>query len=451
MYSRLIYAWNQQLLILLQVEWDENSVIERRMKQIKVTFLNNVNKELLEEIDKHNRDLRDITKHSISLQPKRLQRRSRRPIAELKLIRQQAASLYRAFMSKNAWKCNCKARHMASLRLEARPRTVEEVKEDGAQQHKFRVLLSVADCPSGRGPTPPWEELEIIPFLGSEPATDEFPTKLVSCAFEARPLVHFEPPPVAQEERTYIRDVCRTLCALDKSGVEVGFLVDEENNKHQHKLLRANTTIEANASSKSLEELLTKSKKRSPEENLSIRDRLHTAVTLASSVLQLDGTSWLKSEWSSGDIFYLKKGLSKSIEYSHPYLSWQPCCKTETLKHEQSNSLSNPLIRCSVLFALGLTLIELCFGKTLEKMRKAEDEGPNEAEVRFNTGMRLHRRVEEKLGVPYGEVVRRCLFQPFDFPELRIDVEEVQQKVWDDIVTPLVEYLNHFDGVVMIK
>lgn len=423
------------------------------MQRLKLTFSKSVYKELLDEIEKNNKNLRDITDHNIKIESTKRQRRSRRPIVELKLIRQQAASLYRVFMSENIWKCNCKPHHMASLRLEARPRTVEEVRASVLQQHTFRLLLSVADCPSGKaGTSSRWEELEIIPFLRSEPAVDELPTRFVKFALNAHPLEQVESAAITQEERTYIQDVCRTLCALDNSGVEIGFLVEEENDRHQHKLLRADTNIEANAFSKSLRELLTSSQRRPSEQGLSRRDRLQTAVTLASSVLQLDGTSWLKSEWSSGDIFFhFKKGLSRNMEYSHPYLSWQPCCKVETSSHEQENNLSSLLIRSNVLLALGLTLIELCFGRTLEEMRRPEDEDPNQAAVRFRTGIREHRRVEYEMGVPYGEVVRRCLFQPFDVRELKLDVEEVQQKILDDIVAPLVEALNNFDGSLKIR
>ena len=422
------------------------------MQRLKLTFSKSVYKELLGEIEKNNKNLREITHQNISLEPAKRQRRSRRPIAELKLIRQQAASLYRVFMSEKIWKCNCKAHHMASLRLEARPRKVEEVRADVTQQHTFRVLLSVVDSPSGEAGISRWEELEVIPFLSSETAVDELPTRLVRFALNPHPLEQIKPAAITQEERTYIQDVCRTLCALDKSSVELGFLVDEENDRHQHKLLRADTRIEANASSKSLGELLTSSQRRAPGEGFSRRDRLQTAVTLASSVLQLDGTLWLKSEWSSDDIFFhLKKGLSRNMEFSHPYLSWQPCCKVETSSHEQENNLSSSLIRSNVLLALGLTLIELCFGRTLEEMRSSEDEDSTQAAVRFKTGIRLHRRVEIEMGVPYGEVVRRCLFQPFDVRDLRLDVEEVQQKILDDIVTPLVEGLNNFDGILKIR
>ena len=39
----------------------------------------------------------------------------------------------------------------------------------------------------------------------------------------------------------------------------------------------------------------------------------------------------------------------------------------------------------------------------------------------------------------YGDVVRRCLTQLFDVRVLNMDLEEVQKKVYIDIVAPLVE------------
>lgn len=55
------------------------------------------------------------------------------------------------------------------------------------------------------------------------------------------------------------------------------------------------------------------------------------------------------------------------------------------------------------------------------------------------------------MDTPYGNVVRRCLFQLFDVRELSLDIEEVQQKVWDDGVTPLVDELNNFNGTGKIR
>lgn len=109
------------------------------------------------------------------------------------------------------------------------------------------------------------------------------------------------------------------------------------------------------------------------------------------------------------------------------------------------------MIRSDVLLALGLTLVELCFGRTLAEMQKPEDVDVDETATRIKTAIRLHRRVYNEMGIPYGDVVRRCIFQLFDVRELSLHIEEVQQKVFDDVVTPLADELNHFNGNLWIK
>ncbi len=222
------------------------------------------------------------------------------------------------------------------------------------------------------------------------------------------------------------------------------------NERQEHKIYRANTTLGSQTFSRSLEDLL-RSTERSAGENLSRKDRLEVAVTLASSVLQLDGTSWLKSGWSSNDIcFHYKDG--EISHYSHPYLSWRQCCNVDvTYPLESPRVVNNHMVRSEILLALGLTLVELCFGRTLTDMRRPEDITGEETATRVATATRLHSRVYDEMGIPYGDVVRRCLFQLFDVRELSLDIEEVQQKVFDDVVTPLVDDLNNFNGTSRIR
>ena len=113
--------------------------------------------------------------------------------------------------------------------------------------------------------------------------------------------------------------------------------------------------------------------------------------------------------------------------------------------------VSNHMVRNEILLALGLTLVELCFGRTLTDMRRPEDINGEETATRLATATRLHSRVYDEMGIPYGDVVRRCLFQLFDVRELSLDIEEVQQKVFDDVVTPLVDDLNNFNGTLRIR
>ena len=136
------------------------------MKRIKLTFSNAIYKELLDDIRQANRDLREVTHHNIVLEPIKRKRLSRRPLADLKMIRRNAASLHRVFMNDKAWKCKCKMHHMASLRLETRPQSNEfKAEPDNPQIHAFRILLSVTGATSNTNTAIPWEDIEVVPTI----------------------------------------------------------------------------------------------------------------------------------------------------------------------------------------------------------------------------------------------------------------------------------------------
>ena len=141
------------------------------MKRLKITFSINVHKTLLDSIRDANMDLEKFAQHNIAVEPKR-KRLSKRPIANLKLIRKHAASLYQVFMTDKAWKCTCNLYHMASLRLEARPQSIEEIRADVPQRYTFRILLSVAEAMDKTRAVLHLEEIEVIPSIESEFAVD---------------------------------------------------------------------------------------------------------------------------------------------------------------------------------------------------------------------------------------------------------------------------------------
>ena len=117
------------------------------MKRIKVTLRKKVYRELISDIDKANKDIRDITHQNIYLEPVRRKCRSIRPIAELKLIRKHAAILYQVLVAGKAWKCGCQNLHLASLRLEPRPQMPGVSIANSSSRFRFRVLL----CTSQEG------------------------------------------------------------------------------------------------------------------------------------------------------------------------------------------------------------------------------------------------------------------------------------------------------------
>lgn len=79
-------------------------------------------------------------------------------------------------------------------------------------------------------------------------------------------------------------------------------------------------------------------------------------------------------------------------------------------------------------------------------MQKPEDVDTDASATRFKTAARLLGRVDQEMGGVYGDAVRKCLYQLFDVRELNLDLEEVQQKILDEIVSPLVDDFDKFNG-----
>ncbi|KAL8977626.1 MAG: hypothetical protein Q9205_006610, partial [Flavoplaca limonia] len=437
------------LLIRAQVQWFSYSVVEREMERIKITLRKKIYKELLDDIDRANKVLYEFTQQGISLEPIQRKRLSKRSVAELKLIRKHAASLYQVFMNDKAWRCSCKTHHVVSLCLEVRPQISNDVKTSTPQDYAFRVMITVSDPADPSGVTTRWEEIDVIPSVANQkldvvladghhhPAARKG-VRFASVTNESLAKVTLDMT-TAQTDWTCIDDLCSALCTPKLHRRAIGILVDDAFDKQEHKLYRAKPVIKSQSLARSLEDLLESS--RQPGDNsLSLKERLQIAVVLASSVLQLDGTSWLKTCWRSSDIYFhtddsQPQGVARPSRF--PCLSWQPCYYN-TLPPAESFRFHNHMIRNDTLLALGLVLIELCFSRTLTEMRKPEDLDSKETLTELRTATRLYPRVYTEMGPLYGDVVRRCLFQTFDVRELSLDTEEVQQKVLEDVVAPLI-------------
>lgn len=145
------------------------------MKRLKLTFSKSVYKELLEEIRLANQDLRECTHQNIALEPKKHQRKARGALADLRLIRKHAASLYQVLINDNTWKCQWGMDHLASLRLEARPQTNDMGSTDATKTHAFRMLLSVANSDLEKTSTAQWQDIEILPSVSDQPLMKQPP------------------------------------------------------------------------------------------------------------------------------------------------------------------------------------------------------------------------------------------------------------------------------------
>ena len=253
-----------------------------------------------------------------------------------------------------------------------------------------------------------------------------------------------------------ITDICTAINEIKGLNSGVGYLRDESAGRYRHEVYFLNEQIRREKDATSLEQLLQLSQQRPFGSTLNRRERLHLAVTLASSVLQLDGTSWLKKRWTSSDILFLpsddRMSTTSSIDVSYPYASWQIIANKADLGPiaKSDHSLALQQIRNEDLFALGCILIELSLNQRLSDRRVPEDIQPNnEVMTDFNTATRLVNAVYDESGGRYGDVVQRCLTCPFNLRNLRnfrLDNEELQEAVFDYILTPLRQDLEDFNG-----
>ena len=254
-----------------------------------------------------------------------------------------------------------------------------------------------------------------------------------------------------------INDICTAVSEYCGVRQGIGFLTDDIVGQHRHEVYLVDEKNRQGLDPKSLEYLLQVSKQRAPGFNLSRRDRLYIALTLASSVLQLDGTLWLKKQWRSGDILFLPlenpKASAPRVDFAHPYVSWKvsPEDADTALIADASRMNIAHRIPSEILFVLGITLTELCFGQNIYDMRVQEDVDSNEVMTNFNTASRLIEYVYSESGSRYGDVVRRCLKCPPDVRDASLDNEEFQEAVFESIVTPLRQDFEDFNGSSRIR
>lgn len=242
-----------------------------------------------------------------------------------------------------------------------------------------------------------------------------------------------------------INDICSSI-NKKSAHRSIGYI--SENSQCRYHLYIANDPPGSRKSSKSLEKLLGTPSKERQGSKLPLDERLQIAATLASSVLQLDGTSWLKKDWSCRDIyFHYEEGQNEerqSSKHFQPHVSWKLSSLTSDAYETTDLPASVALfIKNESMVALALTLVELCFGNTLSALETEQDAESNARSIdqRLATAYKLIDDIEMHMGVEYKQVVERC----FNFPSSQGD-EETQTAILETVVTPLIMQWEQCSG-----
>ncbi|KAL8827226.1 MAG: hypothetical protein Q9170_007098 [Blastenia crenularia] len=209
--------------------------------------------------------------------------------------------------------------------------------------------------------------------------------------------------------------------------------------RHRHGVFLRESYSKEPETRTSLQELLGRFKNRGPGYKLRWEDLLAIAAILASTVLQLEGTGWLKSRWSSSDLeLPVSAGPNPGkVDFGHPAVSLEvgeEIMDPVTISSGVRVSTSHG-IRCEALFALGVILVELSFAHHLTSTSLAAVDAWKDPDVSQACQDLMYARYGES----YGDVVRRCLECDLDIREKSLDSEQFRREVLQKIVLPLHE------------
>jgi hypothetical protein len=247
---------------------------------------------------------------------------------------------------------------------------------------------------------------------------------------------------------TALHDLCAALASSQTSRCCIGFVEDADATHYIHEVVPSIYTAGAPQPQLSLRSLISGTQSTVPASlDLSATDRhkYELAVTLATSVLQLNKTPWLKDRWSSDDVLFLPPpgeiNPARCAYISRPFAS-------ASLPRANTIPLSNrPTVRNEALFALGVSLMELSLGKPLEHFVEAGDldtNGERTILTDFIVAQRLLAKVSQKEGNRYTDAVNRCLYGLFDGLEPDLTNEKFRQGFYQGVVVELRDLLHDF-------
>jgi hypothetical protein len=245
-------------------------------------------------------------------------------------------------------------------------------------------------------------------------------------------------PPSAEEvcPDVEIHDLCSTLKDLDPKAPRLGYLSDQENQRHELRCL-----TEEVASPGSLELIsLTKLLATDGNVRLTRQKRYKVASILASSLLQLQTTPWLRGNLTKNDIFFYHQGSEVLVDQpyiSHSFISTKSCHRSLGDAVAEAQSHTPPRANLS---SLGILLLELCWGQAIEhqtELRKKHlsSDGRAIGGTDYLTAIDWLDMVDEE-EPKMLPIIKWCVFCLFDGKPNWTDMK-FTQAVYANVVQPL--------------
>lgn len=466
---------------------------EYEFRRIKYVLSKKKREKLVGDLTANNEELQKLFTSSERLAP--LRKRRRTPNA-FKRIREQACGLYSVLAT--GWRCQCTDAtppHQANLLLEKRIDTLDRhhrAKTTDPSAVQLRVLFLLRT--ESRGFPLSWQETEIklieaegghllsLTSTNINASTTEILTDMTN-TFEASspdylhpfkkstkkvafPQITVQPPQGSKgpngPDLIEIADLCEAVRKAHRETCKgpLGYLRDTHDRRHAFYPSIQPTRFSENAETVTLASLLSKStssngtdSKGTVSMTLSRLERYSIAVTLASSLLQLYSSPWIGETWSKNDIYFLiaAHGSPKPILVDKPYITrkftaYPPQSSFTSVSEQTGRNASTKSIQ-----ALGIMLLELCFGETIEDQPirskyLGPDGQPNDMTDFCTAQHWLQHDALGEAGPDYFEAIRRCLFCAFGPRSTDLADDELRAAIYCEVVEPLEGAVRQFNS-----
>ena len=398
--------------------------------------------EELGNIERLNYNLREITQDIHGLHTLRPDLRTvnlRTEMCEVQTIRKYYVSLLESLKDRNLFACDCQSDHFASLRLEPKPILIER-KQTGHSlydnpYYNFRMMLVSMSAKDNENTEVRLQQFEVRP-IGYDGSRD-------SILF-----THLPWPAEGPQIQDICADVFHSKC--DDPEISIGFLADLRELSLRQRLHSISHVEELRTSS--LQSLLDQGDRVPQEQALTRGDRLFLAVTLACCMLHIGETAWLKDFWSSRDILLMhsRRGFCRDLvsQEIHPYLDWSMCALTGHLDDQfDLTEEAAQIVQSKPMLALGLTLVELCLGKSLSVTRTQADEKASVVGTNIATAKRSLYEIELQEGPVYRQIVEKCLYSNFQTETFDFNKDQFWKVIYQHVIAPLVGVFDDFRGL----
>ncbi|KAH7092482.1 hypothetical protein FB567DRAFT_614473 [Paraphoma chrysanthemicola] len=228
-----------------------------------------------------------------------------------------------------------------------------------------------------------------------------------------------------------IDDLCLTLSASTHKGLCMGVLNDTCIKHHMHLAPRLPLP-------KSIQNRITLQDILAADNGASfpIKEKCTLVLALANAVMQLHDTPWLGETWTSNDICmlsYNNKGTSMTEE---PYV-WK---NFKSISKACPPIKKNPFVRNATIFALGVTLLEISYGRRLETFQTPDDLDDNGNRTPLtdcSIAYRLVETVHHRELPNFANAARRCVHCSFDVVVHSLKDDDLRERFYQGVVVPL--------------